>query len=281
MSRITRSNTLAQRKAAQAAQTEQLNTLINNDLKTLHALESSLNTASSNDPVVNLLKQTLSVMLAQLIDTRQRVLTIENDASSLQSDLSEVSAKSSMNEQYSRRNNLTVVGLSISGGELGSDASKNDLSKRVADTLSTPECPVKVSDFSAIHRNGPVKKPGPASGQAKGPGAAAGKAKVTDNKVPSITVRFHSSNVHDNVLKHYKNYENSKAKPVRAYQSLTPYFSKLRSDVLDHLKSNDSEAKWCHWRPAGLCVKLKESGKLIKHISTFADFTSKLSKLEL
>ena len=64
-----------------------LSDIINNDLKTLGTVEEILSSIKSTDPNINLLKSAVSVMCAQLIDTRTKVLTLVEDTKSIDSEL--------------------------------------------------------------------------------------------------------------------------------------------------------------------------------------------------
>ena len=161
------------------------------------------------------------------------------------------------------------------------------------------------SNFSAVHRNGPIKAKGdedstilpssedgritrsqsnsrPGNGNGISPGSG------DSPMVPSVTVCFYDSNVKDRVLKAYSNYDTTakKSKPVRLYQSLSPHFKALKSQISSELKemlksrNSKSTVRWIHWRPAGLCCKLSDN-TLIKGILSIEDFHKKLKVTKL
>ena len=154
-------------------------------------------------------------------------------------------------EQYSRRDTVTVVGLSKPEGE-----SQSDLCSKVAAALSVSGETVTSSDLSACHRN-------------------SNKPRTVRGKVipPSVTVRFCTINQKDNVLKRYRNYDvvKKQSRDVRVYQSLSYHYSDLRGSIVDFFKLSASEAeqkygfsnnsmklKWCTYQSptAGFAVKL-------------------------
>ena len=158
------------------------------------------------------------------------------------------------NEQYSRRDTVTVAGVAKSEGETAAS-----LSRKVAENLSVSGENVQPSDFSAIHRNSQSSR------------SFGGKTFP-----PSITVRFMSVNKKDTVLRGYKNFDSIAMKPrdVKVYQSLSPHYSsELRGSIVKFFdpKSDDNHEqnfgmsrmgkllKWVTYQSptAGFAVKLK------------------------
>ncbi len=96
------------------------------------------------------------------------------------------------NEQYNRRDTLTVVGL-----PKPVDETEDTLSKKIAETLCISGESVAPDDFTAVHRNGkePRKTPG-------------GKTIP-----PSVTVKFNNISKKDKVIRNYKNFDHTNKTP--------------------------------------------------------------------
>ena len=169
-------------------------------------------------------------------------------------------------EQYSRRDTVTVVGLTKPENE-----TQADLTKKVADVLSTPGETVTESDLSVVHRN-------------------SNHPKVIKGKTisPSVTVKFCRIDTKDRALRAYKNFDVAHKRPreVRVYQSLTPHYSTLRGTIYKFLNSKPGDgqdfgnicnsglsAKWVTYQSptSGLAVKLS-SGEYFNGIHMFDDF---------
>ncbi len=169
-------------------------------------------------------------------------------------------------EQYSRRNTTVLVGLPVDQSE--TKTSQGKLIDNVVKQLSTvSKIPVKAENLSAVHRNAPLSTDGRSS-RSKQP--------------PSVTVCFYNSNLKDSVLSNYYNFDRTKKKSrdVRLYQSLTKYYSDLKSKISSVIKAKlgDKKVKWIHWRSQsmGLVVKLKDN-TTFKHIFSFEDFDNQFS----
>ena len=186
-------------------------------------------------------------------------------------------------EQYSRRDTITMSGLSkATEGETAVD-----LGNRIANTLSKCGVKVKPDDLSAFHRNS-------ATGRTVPPRDGSGG---TRELPPSITVRFKAINLKDEIIRSYKNYdsENSKQMDVKVYHSLTPHYSNLRRDIESFFKSGNSSAnsnnphsiqpgdkqlKWCKYQSpsSGLVLKLM-SDEYMNGVHTWPDFCDKFHKV--
>ena len=98
-----------------------------------------------------------------------------------------------MTEQYSHRNTAVVVGLKVDPSE--SNTSRGNIVQEVAKVLASGSgVNVKASDLSAVHRNGSLNSNSKAE------------------KPPSITVVFNNSNVKDDVMSKYTNYDKNAKK---------------------------------------------------------------------
>ena len=106
--------------------------------------------------------------------------------------------------QYSRRDTVVVTGMPYTTGE-----KSEVLGKTLATELSNSGIKVSESDFGAYHRNGNKIK----------------TKVITDRsgvekeiKIPpslSVTVRFNHSNLKDNVIRNYKNFDSTKKAPKK------------------------------------------------------------------
>lgn len=177
-------------------------------------------------------------------------------------------------EQYGRRSLITVTGLTKPENEIAPD-----LSARVATELSKSGVDIKTSDFSAVHRNSKENKTV----------INRGKEKIIP---PSITVQFSSVSVKDNVLKSYRNFDNTNKTPrdVQIYQSLSPHYAELRRFIIQFFKSDSNDLSYGLSRmnkelkfvrylspSAGLIVKLK-SDEFMRDIHTWDDFCNEFTK---
>ncbi len=169
------------------------------------------------------------------------------------------------NEQYTRRDTITMVGL-----EKQPDETETTLSAKVAETLSASGVTVTPNDFSAVHRNGK-----------DGPVLKSGKTAP-----PSVTIKFSVVSKKDNVLKSYKNFDQVANKPrsVKIFQSLSPHYGTLRRSIVQFFNSSNAhnrgkELMWVTYQSpsAGLCVKLK-SKEYFKDIHVNDDFYLKFDE---
>ena len=120
----------------------------------------------------------------------------------------ELKLSSVKNEQYTRRDTISVLGLAMPSQE-----SQADLCTKVAHALSQSGETVSPADLSAVHRNSKDSK------------------EIHGKMVPpSVTVRFATVNKKDNILKSYRNYDTSKKqrRSVTIYQSLSQHYAELR-----------------------------------------------------
>ncbi len=164
------------------------------------------------------------------------------------------------NEQYSRRDTITVIGLAKQTEETPAD-----LCGKVAQSGES----VTPADLSAVHRNSKDSK------------SIRGKLVP-----PSVTVRFSKVNKKDSVLKQYRNFDTSKNAPreVKIYQSLSHHYANLRGSIVDFMKLDKSDRKygisnngltlkWCTYQSptAGFAVKLSDTTYFNK-VHTWMDF---------
>lgn len=169
-------------------------------------------------------------------------------------------------EQYSRRDTVTIVGLTKPDGT----ETETQLCEKVADVLSASGVTVTADDLSVAHRNSKNNR--------------TVKGKIVP---PSITARFAKISKKDAVLRSYKNYDSAKSKPrdVKVYQSLTPHYSTVRKSIYDFFNSeSDStefgyvcnrglKVKWVTYQSptSGFAIKL-QSGEYFNGIHLFSEF---------
>ena len=154
--------------------------------------------------------------------------------------------------QYSRRDTVVVTGMPYTTGE-----KPEVLGKTLATELSNSGVTVSENDFGAYHRNGNKIK----TKVIKDRSGTEREIKIP----PSVTVRFNHSNLKDNVIRNYKNFDSTKRVPkkIRVYQSTTPYYSNLKKEVSKFLTEEADirrEIQWVHWRSptCGIAVKCKD-----------------------
>ena len=136
------------------------------------------------------------------------------------------------------------------------------LADRIVKQLNEGSTGVQIArkDFAAVHRNGPIN----------GPSAA--------TKPPSVTVSFYNSNVHDDLLQAYPNFDKraNKPKQVRIYQSLSKNFTTLKYNISEYCKNDlKRPVKYIRWRSqsSGLVVKFADKDtNVLKKIFCFEDF---------
>jgi len=259
---------------------------------TLDTLRNMLESATPTTEFEKMVATYLGLLTAQLRDIKvdvsvinDRLLKHEDLADRRFADINhgfgEVEDIVVKTEQYSRRDTITVAGLS----KPNENETSADLGNRIATTLSKCGVRVKVDDFSAFHRN---------SNKSKTVKTRDGADKVIP---PSVTARFKSINLKDEVIRNYKNYdtETSRSKEVRIYHSLTPHYSHLRRNIELFFKEGDNEdnlqnphkvqpgtkeLKWCKYQSpsSGLVLKLK-SDEYIKGVHSWHDFCDKYYKV--
>lgn len=267
------------------------NANINAKLATLNTLQPMLEQINSGDPAVTALSNVLTILISQVIELKADLIGSGQR-------IADTETRSAKTEQYSRRNTTVLAGLPLDPSE--SKSSQGNLADNVVKHL-TKETGITISknNISAVHRNGPIKVPsvdGEGIVQAGGVKTRSGSGGVktkpgsgaidTPPSVPSVTVCFRDTNLKDRILKSYRNFDPTakKSKPIRLYQSLSPYYKTLKSristELKEKLKSDSSELtiRWIHWRSAGFCCKLSDD-RLLKGISSYDDFKNHLINL--
>ena len=240
-------------------------------LATLNSLGPRLDSLVTTDPVLIELRSVLNTVITQLIEVKTDLVI----SSTVQQESFIRTAKT---EQYSRRNTCVVVGLKIDASESNNTHSK--LADNVCKTLSSVSgTPVKSTDLSAVHRNGSGKTQSQSQG---------GRTTRSNKTPPSVTVCFYNSNLKDKIMQTFSNFDSSADKPrdVRLYQSLTKFYSDLKTQISGHVESSlgKNKVRWIHWRSqsAGLVVKLKDGNQtVIKSIFCFDDFKRQFQSLNL
>ena len=234
---------------------------MSNKLATLNTIQPMLDSIVSSDLAVVTLKNVLSVLTSQIVELKTEVVLDSNKHH-------DTFIRTVKNEQYSRRNTAVLVGLPADPSESPTSAGNlvDIVAKKLTEISGTP---VKPENFSAVHRNGPVKDD------------SARSTRHSNTKIPSITVYFFDSNQKDKVLQNYSNFDKSrgKSRDVRLYQSLSKFYTDLKSSLSSEIESKlgKNKLKWIHWRSqsTGFVVKLKDD-RTFKKIFCLNDFLGQL-----
>ena len=163
-------------------------------------------------------------------------------------------------EQYTRRDTVTLLCVQRTDNE-----TTESLTKRIASTLSSSSVDVKPADLSVVHRNSKLDR--------------TIKGKTVP---PSITARFHSINLKDEVIRKYKNFDHTNSKPreCRVYNALSPHYDELRKNIVQFFRPDPSDPtvikyklKWVTYQSptAGLAIKL-QSGEYFRDVHVWDDF---------
>ena len=248
---------------------KQFDTLLKSKLETLKSVKATVQSVTSDDPTLNLLKSAVLTLVAQVTEMKSDLVKLQDDCNRTRSTISVIGVSTAKTEQYSRRNTIVIAGQPVDKSE--ADGKLGKLPENVCKQIrSVAGVDVKPEDFSAIHRNSYVAKNKPSQ-----PGS-------TDKpKVPSITVAFYNSNLKDDVLQKYSNYDTrvNKPRPVKVYQSLSKHYTTLKNQISDHCREVlKADVSWIHWRSqsAGLCLKFKSGVKYTK-IFSFEDFLGQVA----
>ena len=218
-----------------------------------------------NNPVVVRLRTELAnfkcetdgeFMLSKCIGSLFNI--VENLTKSLQ----ETQLMAANAEQYSRRDTVTVAGI-----PLKTPVNDEDIGAIAATELSRSGISVSKEDFTAVHRNSAENK-------------EIQKGQKTITVPPSVTVKFKNINQKDKVLRAYKNYDkaNNKPRPVRVYQSLSPYYTNLKKEINTVCNAKKLSISWIHYRSptCGLAIKMKDSNTVHTKIHCIEHFREKL-----
>ena len=150
----------------------------------------------------------------------------------------------------------------MSGLELEEGETSVQLEGKVAGILSDSGTAVKVSDFNHCHRNSRKDK------------IIKNREGVEIKIPPTVTVVFQKGSKKD------FDSASRKRKKVTLYQSLSPYYNKLRKEMSDFFHSNTAKfgkCIWIHWwsSSAGFCLKTEKC--YLSGIFSFDDFRSGLA----
>ena len=191
------------------------------------------------------MKNLVALLCSQMIDMKEEIAELRSSLVESRENSNNAIISAEKANQYSRR--ITIV---VAGVDLEENETQSKLEAKIAGLLTNSDTTVKTSELSHCHRNNAKNKV------------------IKDNNgnekiiPPTITVVFQKSSKKDTVLKNYSNYDSSnrKKKKVTVYQSLSPYFNKLRQDISKYIYDNKntlSKCKWIHYRSpsAGICVK--------------------------
>ena len=272
--------------------TESVNSRAEATAATLDSMKNMLDTATPTSEFEKLVVNYLGLLTAQMREIKIDVSVLNDRLSksvehtnsrfnSAQKEFMEIEDMVIKTEQYSRRDAITVSGLS----KPNETETSIDLGNRIANTLSKSGIRVKPEDLSAFHRNSKENK----------------IIKLRDGRTkeipPSVTARFRSTNMKDEVMRNYKNFDSVANKPndIRIYHSLTPHYSMLRRSIEQFFKDGDvpdnelnphkvqphgKQLKWCKYQShtSGIVLKLK-SDEYIKGVHSWYDFCDKYYKL--
>ena len=210
-------------------------------------------------------KALLKIMCAQLAEIKGTVLEVKAGLERVDKSCQDAVVVSEKAHQYSRRNTVVLSGLELEEGE-----TSVQLEGKVAGILSDSGTAVKVSDFNHCYRNSRKDK------------IIKNREGVEIKIPPTVTVVFQKGSKKDDVLRGYKNFDTAsrKRKKVTLYQSLSPYYNKLRKEMSDFLHNNTAKFEkciWIHWRSssAGFCLKTEKC--YLSGIFSFDDFRSGLA----
>ena len=229
---------------------------------TLLAIKSMLESVPPTSPFEKNLVNCVNLVIAQMREIKYNVEMANTRAADMSHSLKDVRMSAIRSEQYSRRDCVTVTGLTQSEGE-----TPKELVPKVATVLSKSGVTVKAEDISACHRNG---------GKVK-------QIKLRDGSLksipPTITVKFKSINQKDELIKGYKNFDAAKSKPadVQVYHSLSKHYAGLRRDILNFFRTDEAaagrSAKWVKYLSptSGLALKLR-TDEFMKGIHSWDDF---------
>ena len=218
---------------------------------------------SSSSPFQANMKNLVALLCSQMIDMKEESAELRSSLVESRENSNAIISAEKAN-QYSRRNTIVVAGVDLEENE-----TQSKLEAKIAGLLTNSD--TTVSELSHCHRNNAKNKV------------------IKDNNgnekiiPPTITVVFQKSSKKDTVLKNYSNYDSStrKKKKVTVYQSLSPYFNKLRQDISKYIYDNQntlSKCKWIHYRSpsAGICVKTNKH--YLAEIFCFNDFLKGIGK---
>lgn len=243
-----------------------VSTLLDAHLATLKSLLPSLEAIKSDDPSINVIKSVLTVLTAQVIEVKTKVLVSS-------SSVDESFVRSVKTEQYSRRNTMVLVGLAVDPSE--SADSVGNLPSKVAETLSKESgVTIKPKDLSAVHRN-------------RSNNNARNTRSKSSADSASVTVALIDSNLKDQVLQKFSNFDVKlkKSKSVRLYQSLSFFYTKLKQRIsasaeAKYGKGGKDSLRWIHWRSqtSGFVLKFN-NGKMIRGVFTYEDFDNQFKEM--
>ena len=230
--------------------------------ETLNALKTMLGTVPATTPFEKNMVNVVNLLIAQHQDLRTEFKSFQERTGFMALHMQDVELSVIKTEQYSRRDCITVTGIPHAKEE-----TTKELGPKVASALSKSGVAVKLGDLSAFHRNG---KEGREIKLREG-----GTKKVP----PTVTVKFQSINQKDDVVKNYKNFDQSKKKPaeIQVYHSISPHYANMRRAISSFFRDSPEAAgktlKWVRYLSpsAGLAVKLK-SDEFMTKIHTMNDF---------
>ena len=183
---------------------------------TLSVIREMLGKEPPKSPFESNMLNCVNLLIAQMWEIKtyqqQQDMRINNMVINMQ----EIKRSSVQTEQYSRRDCLTVTGLTKPDNE-----TSIELGPKITAALSKSGISVKIDDLSAFHRNQQQNK-------------TIAQRYGTSRKIPpSVTVKFKSINQKDNVVKSYRNFDFAAKKPaeVQVYHSISPHYANLRQKL--------------------------------------------------
>ena len=228
---------------------------------TLAVIQDMLGKEPPKSPFETNLVNCVNLLIAQMREMKAVQQHQATRYGALVINMQEIKRSSVQTEQYSRRDCLTVTGLTKTDTE-----TTTELGPKIVSALNKSGVNVKIDDFSAFHRNQQQDK------------TVTLRDGTTKKIPPSVTVKFKSVNQKDDVVRNFKNFYYSTKKPanVQIFHSLSPHYAGLRKKILEYYKSGDAGSKTVKWvrylsPSAGLAVKLS-SDDFVKNIHVFEDF---------
>ncbi len=239
---------------------------------TLDTISKMINDLTPTSQFEEGVKTCISLLASQLteikIDNAKRQQEVLFRHKSVMENVDRLNLSVVKNEQYTRRDTVTVVGLPFP--QAAGVESQSELCTKVATELSKSGETVTVSDLSAVHRNSKANR--------------SIKGKTVP---PSVTVRFCKVNKKDNVVRGYKNFDSTNKRPrdVKVYQSLSHHYSTLRRTMFNFFNAkpdntdfgpivnNGLKVKWVTYQSptSGFAFKL-ETGQYFNGIHMWYNF---------
>ena len=183
---------------------------------TLSVIREMLGTEPHKSPFESNMLNCANLLIAQMREIKTYQQQQDMRINNMVIDMQEIKRSSVQIEQYSRRDCLTVTGLTKPDNE-----TSTELGPKITAALSKSGISVKIDDLSAFHRNQQRNK------------TITQRYGTTRKIPPSVTVKFKSINQKDNVVKSYRNFDFAAKKPteVQVYHSISSHYANLRQKL--------------------------------------------------